>query len=143
MGFGDNEPPALRAEPFPATLGGPGGFKLLILTFISWDVLKISVSNAGQVQHIQIDATGESTDFLFRPVRSGQLYSFVARGCAKALDGSTNRCSPDSDPLTAQAATNTNSLKQFLVLSGAPVTSLRTAVNGSLNSLRKLMALEQ
>ena len=143
MGFGDNEPPALRADPFPATLQGPGGFKLLILTFISWDVLKISVSHAGQVQHIQIDASGESTDFVFRPAESGQLYSFVAEGCARALDGSTNRCSPESEPLQVLAATNTNSLKEFLTASGVPVTSLRTAVRGSLSSLRSLMGLEK
>jgi hypothetical protein len=143
MGFGDNEPPALRADPFPATLQGSGGFKLLILTFISWDVLKISVSHAGQVQHIQIDATGKSTDFVFRPANSGQLYSFVAKGCARALDGSTNRCSPESEPVQVLAATNTNSLKEFLIASGVSVTSLRTAAGGSLDSLRSLMGLEE
>lgn len=143
MGFGDNEPPALRADPFPATLHRPGGFKLLILTFVPWDVLKISVSHAGQVQDIQIDATGESTDFVFRPVKSGQLYSFVAKGCARALDGSTNRCSPTSEPLSVTAATNTNNLREFFRLSAAPPTSLRGAVGGPLDSLRSLMGLEQ
>ena len=141
MGFGDNEPPALRADPFPATLQGPGGFKLLILTFVSWDVLKMSVSGAGQMQHIQIDATGESTDFVFRPAKSGQVYSFVAKGCARALDGSTNHCSPKSEPLKVPAATNTNSLRRFLSMSGAAGTSLRTAGHGSLRSLRSLMSL--
>jgi hypothetical protein len=143
MGFGDNEPPALRAHPFPATLQGLGGFRLLILTFVSWDVLKLSVSNAGQVQHIQIDATGESTDFVFRPTKSGHLYSFVAKGCARALDGSTDRCSPESEPLQALAATNTNSLRSFLTSSGVPVTSsLRASVHGLVPSLRTLMGLE-
>jgi hypothetical protein len=143
VGFGDNEPPALRADPFPATLHSPGGgFKLLILTFVSWDVLKITVAHGGQEQHIQIDATGKSTDFVFRPAKSGQLYSFVAKGCARALDGSTNRCSPQSEPLEVAAATNTHRLKAFLILSGVPVASLRAAANGSVDSLRGLMGLE-
>ncbi len=142
MGFGDNEPPSVRADPFPATLQGRGGFSLLILTFISWDVLKLSVSHAGQVQHVQIDATGESTDFVFRPAKSGQPYSFVAKGCARALDGSTNRCSPESAPLQVLSATNTTSLKAFLNLSGVPAASLRADVGGPLGSLRDLMQLD-
>jgi hypothetical protein len=142
MGFGDNEPPALRADPFPATLRHPSGFKLLILTFVSWDVLKISVGHAGDQQHIQIDATGKSTEFNFTPTRSEATYSFAAQGCARAIDGSTNFCSPISRQLFVTAATNTNRLSQFLRLSGVPITSLRSAIGGPLESLRSLMGLE-
>lgn len=143
MGFGDDEPPALRADPFPATLQGPGGFKLLILTFISWDVLKLTIIHGNDVKHIQIDATGESTEFTFSPSQSGQLYSFVAQGCSRALDGSTGFCSPESPPLRVEASTNTNSLKQFLMISGRSGDSLRTVVRGSLgSSLRAIMGLE-
>lgn len=143
MGFGDDEPPSMRADPFPATLRGPSGFKLLILTFVTFDVLKISVSHAGESQHLQIDATGRSTDLIFSPVQSGLLYSFVAKGCARALDGSTGRCSPESPPLQARAAINTNSLRRFLTASGVSATSLRIAVQIPLHSLRGLMGLEK
>jgi hypothetical protein len=142
MGFGDNEPPALRVDPFAATLRHPSGFKLLILTFVSWDVLKISVGHAGTEQHIQIDATGKSTEFEFKPTRSGTAYSFAAQGCARAIDGSTNFCSPMSKQLFVTAATNTNRLSQFLRLSGVPIASLRSAIGGPLDSLRNLMGLK-
>ena len=142
MGFGDTAPPALRADPFPATLQDPGGFKFLILTFVSWDVLKISVSHAGQMQHIQIDATGESTDFVFRPAKSGQLYSFVTEGCARALDGSTNRCSPASEPLFVTAATNTNGLRTFLRLKATCAYKPARSGRRSPDSLRNLMGLD-
>jgi hypothetical protein len=133
MGFGDNEPPAIRADPFPAQLQGSAGFNLLILTFVSWDVFKIVVEHAGQEQHIQIDATGERTECVFRPTKSAQRYSFAAQGCSKAMDGSTNFLLPYVRPPAATAATNIDSLREFLTLSGVPVTSLRDAVNGSLS----------
>ena len=142
MGFGDTEPPAMRADPFPATLQSPGGsFNLLILTFVSWDVLKITITHSGEVQHIQIDATGESTDFVYHPVKSGQLYSFVAKGCARAIDGSTNRCSPESEPLESRASVNTTSLRTFLILSGVDISSLRRVLPRSAGSLRAIMGL--
>jgi hypothetical protein len=146
MGFGDNEPPAIRADPFPATLRGPGGFNLLILTFVTWDVIKLSVVAEGEAaRRIQFDAGKKSIDFSFQPVRSKAMYTFTAQGCDRALDGSTNFCSPVSRPLTAQAAENTNSLKQFLLVSGVVDTniSLRRIVNadGSTISLRTLMGL--
>lgn len=126
MGSGDNEPPAVRADAFPATLRGPGGFRVLVLTFVSWDVIKFTASRGNDPRHMQVDSGKISTEFLLQPVTSGALYTMTAQGCAKAIDGSTNFCSPVSSPLTAVAATNTNSLRVFLSLSGV---QLRTDIS--------------
>jgi hypothetical protein len=146
MGFGDNEPPALRADPFPATLAAPGGFHMLALTFVSWDVLKLSASVNGHVERSwQIDATGKSTDFDYAPARSGAGYAFVAQGCSRTLGGGTGHCSPTSSPLERTAAVNTNSMRAFLRRSGVN-TSAKVSVRGvargrPLSSLRALMGV--
>jgi hypothetical protein len=144
-GYGDNEPPALRAEPFPATLAGPGGFRVLVLSFIRWDVIKLTVSVAGQPDaHRQFDSGRFSTDSVFQPSVSGALHRFVARGCSRALDGSTNFCSPPSSPVSRVAATNTNSVRDFLIASGVSFqggVSLRAHLPEPGVSLRTVMGL--
>jgi hypothetical protein len=147
MGFGDNEPPSVRADPFPATLTSGNHFKLLILTFVPWDVIKLDWSREdGPGGRLEFHSGRESTDFIFGPVKSGARYSFVATGCAKAIDGSTNFCSPPSDPISIVAATNTNKLRQFLQISGITTRggiSLRTVIASanSVVSLKSLMGL--
>lgn len=148
MGFGDNEPPAVRADPFPATLTSGNHFNILILTFVNWDVIKLDWSiNGGQGGRKEIPSGMTSTDFVFSPVKSGITYSFSATGCNKAADGSTNFCSPSSNPIQVAVAVNTNSFKQFLQLSGINThneVSLRTIVTATQPqvSLRSLMGLE-
>jgi hypothetical protein len=121
MGFGDDEPPAVRAEAFPATLAGPGGFHILVLTFVSFDVIKFTASGGGAERHMEVESGKVSTDFIFQPVKSGAVYTLTAQGCAKAFDGSTSHCSPPSSLVTAVAANNTNSLRAFLKLSGIQI----------------------
>lgn len=147
MGFGDDIPPALRASAFAATLDSVNRFEILILTFVAWDVIKLSWSIRGDERGtIEFDSGKTSTDFTFKPVKSGAIYSFSAQGCAKALDGSTNFCSPTSRTIEALAATNTNSLRQFLQMSGVDLAHMvlfRPLVTpaGSEVSLRMLMQI--
>jgi hypothetical protein len=140
MGYGDNWPPELRADPFPPSLRSAGGFRLLILTFISWDVIKLTVTAPGVSIYQELSSHAESNDFVFEPAWSGLPYTFVAQGCAKAIDGSTGYCSPLSTPLTVEAAGAAN-WKSFLLSNGlAPETSLRGAAAWSV-SLRALLGL--
>jgi hypothetical protein len=147
MGFGDNEPPDIRADAMPATLYQSNRFAMLFLTFIKWDVIKLSWSlNNGAYKQLEITSGSLSTDYLFQPAQSNGKYIFVAQGCNKAFDGSTSYCSPVSRPYLAIAAHNTNSVKQFLKISGIDLrkeVSLRVLVQDSTNeiSLRTLMGL--
>jgi len=119
MGYGDNEPPAIRADPFPTTLNELNGFRILILTFVPWDVIKFSASTSdGDERALEINSGKMQTEFILRLVRSSIKYKFTAQGCSKAVDGSTSYCSPRSEPLEVTAAENTNSVKQFLRISG-------------------------
>ncbi|MFE2307138.1 hypothetical protein ACFXCR_35200 [Streptomyces sp. NPDC059431] len=45
----------MRAEPYPATLRAPGGFRLLFLTFTAWDVIKYSVKHGEVVDQEEIN----------------------------------------------------------------------------------------
>lgn len=145
MGYGDNEPPAMRADAFPATLRGPSGFRILVLTFVDWDVIKFTASAVGEPnRHMEIESGTKSTDFVFQPTKSGVIYTLTSQGCAKAFDGSTGYCSPPSKPLRIFAAVNTHSLRQFLLLNGIGLhneTRLRAYVNTPSISLRALMGL--
>jgi hypothetical protein len=147
MGYGDNEPPAIRADPFPATLSHPNRFAMLFLTFVNWDVIKLSWSlENGPPGYLEIDSGTASTDYIFEPARSDGIYTFTAQGCSKAADGSTNYCSPVSQPYVKVAAHNTNSVKQFLKISAIDLREpvfLRTIIpdGGNEISLRTLMGL--
>ncbi len=149
MGYGDNEPPAIRADAVPATLQRPSGFAMLFLTFVAWDVIKLSWSSGAALSgRIEIGSGRINTEYFFQPAESGQRYAFTAQGCNKAVDGSTNYCSPVSVPFDANAAQNTTSLKQFLFISGInlnhPV-SLRAALGSRPVpiSLRTVMGLSR
>ncbi|QEL82602.1 hypothetical protein DN407_29330 (plasmid) [Bacillus sp. JAS24-2] len=145
MGYGIDEPPAIRADSFPATLSGPSGFRILILTFVAWDVIKFTASTTGEPDRkLEIGSGTTQTEFLFTPTKSGVTYTFTCQGCAKAFDGSTEFCSPVSRPITVVAAINTRSFRQFLKTSGVNLhneVSLRALVTDSLISLRTLMGL--
>lgn len=149
MGFGDNEPPAIRADPLAATLYHSSRFTMLFLTFVKWDVIKLSWSlENGSSGQLEIGSGALSTDYLFEPTQSDGRYTFIAQGCSKAIDGSTTYCSPASQPYLAVAAHNTNSVKQFLKISGVDLqkdVALRALVQHSANeiSLRTLMGLRR
>jgi hypothetical protein len=114
MGYGDDEPPAVRADPFPATLQSSSGFKILILTFVEWKYIKLFWSvDGGPLDDVQVLSGQKSTDYVFKPARSGARYAFSARGCSDDA-----YCSPTSRPIERTAAVNTHSLRTFLVLSG-------------------------
>jgi hypothetical protein len=117
-GYGDQQPPGIRADAVPASLQSPSGFAMLFLTFVAWDVLKLWWSVAGGAPgYAEIDSGTMSTDYFFRSSPSGGNYTFTAQGCSRALDGSTNYCSPSSGPYHASCAPNTGSLREFLQLS--------------------------
>lgn len=120
MGYGDDIAPAVRADPFPATLAHPNHVAMLFVAFTDWDVIKlrwtVGEDSSGYLE-IPGGAHG-STDYSFEPARPDAVYRFTAQGCNKAADGSTNYCSPVSDPYVVTAAHNTNSLRQFLTESG-------------------------
>ncbi len=147
MGYGDNEPPDIRADPIPATLRHLNRFDMLFLTFVKWDIIKLSWSlENGPSERLEIDSGALSTDYLFQPAQSDGRYTFTAQGCNKAVDGSTSYCSPASKPHLAVAAHNTNSVKQFLKISGIDLqkdVALRELVQHGANeiSLRTLMGL--
>ncbi|MEH2001663.1 MAG: hypothetical protein V7L00_23465 [Nostoc sp.] len=147
MGFGDNESPAIRADFLPATLYHSSRFAMLFLTFVKWDVIKLSWSlENSPSEGLEIGSGALSTDYLFQPTQSDGRYTFTAQGCNKAVDGSTSFCSPVSKPYLAVAAHNTNSVKQFLKISGIDLqkdVSLRALIQHSANeiSLRTLMVL--
>lgn len=145
MGYSDNQPPAIRADAFPATLRDQSGFRILVLTFVAWDVIKFTAFTKGAPeQMLEIQSGSKETEFMFQPTKSGTTYTFRAQGCAKAIDGSTQFCSPISEPISAVAATNTNSLRKFLLLSRVNFRNsvgLRVLVSDSLISLRTLMGL--
>lgn len=149
MGFGDNEPPAIRVDPLPATLHHSSRFAMLFLTFVKWDVIKLSWSlENGPSERLEIGSGALSTDYLFQPTQSDGRYTFIAQGCNKAVDGSTTYCSPVSQPYLAVAAHNTNSVKQFLKISGIDLqkdVALLALVQHSVNeiSLRTLMGLKR
>jgi hypothetical protein len=141
MGYGDDEPPDVRADPFPATLRSPGGFQLKILTFVQWDHIKLFWSMEGdpRQEEIEIDSGQTVTDYVFQPARSGARYVFSARGCSDSA-----YCSPISRPIERIAATNTNRLRAFLTLSGVRASAgLRGLVSGGSGEihLRTLMGL--
>jgi len=144
MGYGDDEPPAIRADAFPATLFSQNHFQILILTFVAWDVIKLSWSIEDDLPGSrEIDSGSTSTEFPL-PAKSGGTYTFTAQGCARAVDGSTNYCSPTSAPLRVTAAQNTNSLRQLLlrsnVVPGKGV-RLRSYLPAGPTSLRTLLGL--
>jgi hypothetical protein len=145
VGFGDNLPPAIRADGFPATLSGPSGFRILVLTFVAWDVIKFTASAKGEPERkLEIESGTFTREFDFRPTRSAVIYTFTAQGCAKAIDGSTRFCSPVSSPLSRVAPINTGSLRQFLQRSGVNLHAdvrLRSLVSKPSISLRSLMGL--
>jgi hypothetical protein len=147
MGYGDNEPPDIRADPIPATLYHSNRFAMLFLTFVKWDIIKLSWSlENGPSERLEIESNAVSTDYLFQPAQSDGKYIFTAQGCNKAVDGSTSYCSPVSKPYLAVAAHNTNSVKQFLKISGIDMqkdVALRALVQHGANeiSLRTLMGL--
>ncbi len=149
MGFGDNESPAIRADSLPATLHHSSRFAMLFLTFVKWDVIKLSWSlENSPSEGLEIGSGALSTDYLFQPTQSDGRYTFTAQGCNKAIDGSTSFCSPISKPYLAVTAHNTNSVKQFLKISGIDLQkdiALRALVQHSTNeiSLRTLMGLER
>lgn len=68
MGYGDNEPPAIRADAFPATLRCPSGFRILVLTFVAWDMIKFTASVEGGLgRKLEIESGTKTTEFVFRP----------------------------------------------------------------------------
>jgi hypothetical protein len=142
MGYADEVPPSIRADAFPATLYVPNHFQILILTFVTWDVIKFTWSiQGGPKGGFEAEAGKEGAEFSF-PAQSGLTYSFTAQGCAKALDGSTNYCSPISRPLEVVAAQNTPSLKHFLQRSGIdPSKGIRSHLPLGPTSLRSLLGL--
>src|SRR5262245_43782391 len=147
MGFGDNEPPAIRAEPFPATLASRGGFGILVLTFVAWDVIKFSATASdGVTRTIEVDSGRLSTDFTYGPTSSNVDFRLTAQGCARALDGSTGFCSPPAT-ITVRSAENTNRLTLFLRASGIPLPG-RVAIGSLLSEeafplrLRAIMGLD-
>jgi|GEM_PF-7062536 len=147
MGFGDNEPPAIRADPLPATLYHSSHLTMLFLTFVKWDVVKLSWSlENGPSGQLEIGSGALSTDYLFQPTQSDGRYTFTAQGCNQAVDGSTSFCSPVSEPYLAVATHNTNSVKQFLKTSGIDLqkdVALRALVQHNANEigLKTLMGL--
>lgn len=147
MGFGDNEPPAIRADSLPATLYQSSHFAMLFLTFVKWDVIKLSWSlGNAPAEVIEIGSGTLSTDYLFQPTQSDGRYTFTAQGCNKAVDGSTSFCSPISNPYITVAAHNTNSVRQFLKISGIDLqkdVEIRAFVQRGANeiSLETLMGL--
>lgn len=144
MGHGDNQPPAIRADPVPATLRHSNRFAMLFVTFVRWDIIKLSWSlENGPSGRLEIDSGALSTDYLFQPAQSDGRYTFSAKGCNKAVDGSTSYCSPASRPYLAVAAHNTNSVKQFLRVSGLDLkhdVALRALVQHSTSDI-SLIAL--
>jgi hypothetical protein len=146
MGFGDNEPPAVRADPFPSTLGGPAGFRVLVLTFIAWDVIKFKASARDEPdRHLQVSTSSTVTEFVFHPVKSGAQYTFVAQGCAQAVDGSTTFCSPLSAPSVKTALVETGSVRLFLQRSGIDTrakTELKPFLSKHRFSVRALLWLD-
>ncbi|MFB8274813.1 hypothetical protein [Nocardia colli] len=136
----------MRMDPFPATLSGPGGFRLLFLTFVSWDVIKYRITGGGIDQNVEVEATQKSTDAVYTPTRSNVRYRITAKGCAGAIGGGTSYCSPESRPLEMSSAVNTTSLRTFLRLSAIDTRQsvglralLRTAGRGQ--RLRAVMGL--
>ena len=147
MGYGDNEPPAIRADRIVPNLYHPGGFQMLFLTFVNWDVIQLSwTTGSGAHDSTEIDSGRASTDYLFTPTISGESYHFVARGCAKTVGGGTGHCSPDESH-DVIASENTNSVGQFLERSGivpSPPLSLHTllGIREPPISLRQVMWLD-
>jgi hypothetical protein len=147
MGYGDNEPPALRATPYAQTLMVPNHIDLLVLTFVSWDVIKLDWSVDGRgLPRVEFDAGSTSISFTLQDIVSGGFYTMSAQGCAKAVDGSTTYCSPTSRPINVTASTNTDSLRGFLDGSGLTVGnnfSVRSALRqaGRSGSWRTIMGV--
>lgn len=143
MGYGDNEPPAIRADPLPATLDHANRFKMLILTFVKWDVIKLRWSlEGGSPGYLEIDGGPHGvTDYTFEPAQPSGRYTFTAQGCDRG-----DYCSPESEPYVAVAAKNTNSVRQFLQSSGIDLSkavSLPSLLRsrGNRTSLRNVMGL--
>src|SRR5207249_3251413 len=72
----------------------------------------------GEYEYREIDSGRVSTDYFFETRGLTGMYEFVVQGCAKALDGSTNYCSPESPRVSAVAPDSFRSLKSFLMRNG-------------------------
>jgi hypothetical protein len=134
----------MRAGPNPGVLGNPSNFAMMFIVPVLWDVLKLSWSVEDGTT--EFDSGKTDKDFLFQPTRSGLLYTFTVKGCNKALDGSTNFCSPLSDAYTAMAAANTKSLHALLIQSGINTPEMKSvkeiaAPTATSVSIREIMYL--
>jgi hypothetical protein len=142
MGYGEDQPPAIRADSVPNTLQHPAGFQMLFLTFIAWDYIRLSWSaDDGSSGTRTISSGRTSTDYFFEPVVSSAIYTFVAQGCY-----TNDYCSPASPKLSAKAPHLLFSFRTFLKISGVNLqndVSLVALVNngGAQISLRDVMRL--
>ena len=127
MGFGDNEPPSLRIDPFPATLGSPNRLHIYWIAFLKWDYYELRWSAAsGPETQVDIDSGQLDADFDLQPARPGVLYRIKVRGCSKSVAGRGLYCSPYSPVASVIAAPDFTSVRQFLRTSGVTADSLRS-----------------
>jgi hypothetical protein len=118
MGYGDNVPPALRVDTFPATLYAPNHVHVFWISFVKWDIYQVrwAVDGGPEIQ-IRLDISGLEGDWDLRPTTPGARYSIKVQGCNKGLFGVTY-CSPWSDPTEVIALQNLSSTRAFLAASG-------------------------
>jgi len=125
MGFGDTEPPALRADPFPARLHSRNRIHIMIVDLYRWDTYYLFWTfNGGPDNTTRIldpAAADGTVEHDFYPVAAGH-YTFQVQGCPVPATGplppDDGHCSPRSDVVAVDVAVNQTSVRRFLQANG-------------------------
>jgi hypothetical protein len=127
MGFGDNEPPAVRLKALPATLGIPNHIHILWITFVTWHFVHVRFSADGnsvvQVRlgedQVQVHSGGLVGEWDLQSTIPGSHYSISMQACRQGGFGAFPAvCGPWSEPIEVRAVENMSSTSSFLVASG-------------------------
>jgi hypothetical protein len=148
VAFGDDEPPAVRLTPSPATLGSPNRIRVLWITFVGWDFVHVrwAVNGGPETQlrlgrdQVDIGAAGLDGEWDLTPTIPGARYTVAVQACRQGGFGGFGAfCGPWSGRVQVMGATNLLSLRSFLTLSGVDTT--RTVSIGALRPAAQTIAL--
>jgi hypothetical protein len=129
MGFGDNEPPAVRLKAISATLGFPNHIHITWITFVTWNFVHVRFAADGnpvtQVRlgedQVQIHPGGLVGEWDLQSIPESH-YEISVQACRQGGFGRFEaRCGPWSNPIQIQTAKNMSSVRSFLTASGINV----------------------
>lgn len=153
MGFGDNEPPAVRLDALPATLTSPNRIHIMWITFVGWDFVHVrwAVDGSPETQirlgsdQVAVGSGGLEGEWDLQPTIPRGHYGISVQACRQGAFGVfPASCGPWSDRIEVRGAQNSSSIRAFLVASGIDMSrsvSVRGLRQGASSiSLRALLA---